>query len=169
MKELLLGGARSGKSRLAEAHASALNKPVIFIATATADDEEMTARIRQHQATRPADWILVEEPVYLSRVIENHGSQDVCLLIDCLTLWISNLLHSTDIIMAEEIKRFIRSLVNTSADMIMVSNEVGSGIIPLGELSRQFVDESGRLHQQLAGICDQVSLVVAGLEQKLKG
>ena len=169
MKELLLGGARSGKSRLAEAHAKALIKPVIFIATATAEDEEMNARIQHHQAQRPQDWKLIEEPVYLSRVIEQYGSKDVCLLIDCLTLWISNLLHSAEDVLEEEKNRFIQSLRDSSADIILVSNEVGCGIIPLGELSRDFVDESGRLHQQLAEVCDRVSLVVAGLEQKLKG
>jgi len=169
MKTLLLGGARSGKSRIAEIRAASLKKPVIFIATATAGDEEMNARIQHHQKLRSPDWTLIEEPLNLSQILIEYADADVCLLIDCLTLWVSNLLHSSETLLEKETKDFIHHLENSHADVILVSNEVGNGIVPLGELNRKFVDESGRLHQQLAQVCEQVSLVVAGLEQKLKG
>lgn len=169
MKVLLLGGARSGKSRLAETYAASSAKPVIFIATATAGDNEMESRIKHHQTQRPPDWTLIEEPVYLSRILTDYANKEVCLLIDCLTLWISNLLHSPESLHEKEINAFLQSLSKCNADVILVSNEVGNGIVPLGELNRKFVDETGRLHQQLAQVCEHVSLVVAGLEQKLKG
>ena len=177
MIELILGGARSGKSRLAESRANTVaesnkesnNKSVYYLATATADDDEMKQRIWHHQSRRPVHWHLVEEPFHLADVIARHNQADVIILIDCLTLWLSNLLcHEDPERLLSEKQKFIEQLKQTQADIIMVSNETGLGIVPMGELTRRYVDEAGWLHQELAQISDRVTLVVAGLEQTLK-
>ncbi|MBX2808348.1 MAG: bifunctional adenosylcobinamide kinase/adenosylcobinamide-phosphate guanylyltransferase [Cellvibrionaceae bacterium] len=170
MKHLILGGARSGKSRYAEQQAQSLSetsqRQVVYIATATAGDGEMAARIEAHQQRRPRVWQLIEAPVQLADVVMQFSSPHDCLLIDCLSLWLSNCLHQQQWALQRD--NFIKALAQTQATVFLVSNEVGSGIVPMGELSRQFVDESGRLHQQLAACCDRVSLVVAGLPLALK-
>lgn len=169
VKHLILGGARSGKSRFAERTtkqlASHQNKQLIYIATATADDQEMAERIKKHQQDRTQDWQLKEHPTKLAAAIEKSTDQQ-SILVDCLTLWLSNCLHQN--IWQEEKDAFLNALKQCPCDVVLVSNEVGSGIIPMGELSRQFVDESGWLHQQLADICTDVSMVVAGLAMPLK-
>lgn len=173
LTHLILGGARSGKSSVAEQAAQAAfrqnYKPstssLIYLATATAGDSEMKERIEHHQRRRGPEWQLLEEPLNLSKVIDKANSETT-ILIDCLTLWLSNCLHNE--CWSEQRTSFLDSLQRSSANIIMVSNEVGSGIVPMGELSRQFVDESGWLHQQIAQIASDVSLVVAGLEMPLK-
>lgn len=165
--QLILGGARSGKSRLAEARAQASGKQLIYIATAQAGDEEMAARIAHHQSQRSAaNWQTVEEPIFLADLLAQHNHPQYCLLVDCLTLWLSNCLHHD----CWPVQRtaLLDLLPNLEAQLIMVSNEVGSGIVPLGQLSRQFADESGLLHQQLAALCSRVTLTVAGLPWDLK-
>jgi adenosylcobinamide kinase/adenosylcobinamide-phosphate guanylyltransferase len=170
LKQLILGGVRSGKSRLAEKLALAVNKPVTYIATATAVDGEMQDRIRLHQKNRPSDWALVEEPIALAGVIKIHANPNCCLLIDCLTLWMTNLLCADDeTIFRHEIDGFLQELAGANGDIILVSNETGLGVVPMGELSRRFCDETGILHQSVAGLCDRVIMVVAGLPQILKG
>lgn len=170
MKELILGGARSGKSRYAEAQATASGLNVIYIATAQAHDDEMQLRIQHHQQQRPAHWQLIEEPVELVKVLQQHAKPSNCLLVDCLTLWLSNQLCSEDI--KNKIEKNVSELIETlpalEGKIIFVSNEVSMGIIPMGELNRQFVDEAGRLHQRLAAVCDDVTLMVAGIPSLIK-
>ncbi|MBX2808875.1 MAG: bifunctional adenosylcobinamide kinase/adenosylcobinamide-phosphate guanylyltransferase [Cellvibrionaceae bacterium] len=170
MKHLVLGGARSGKSRYAEQQAQTLslthNGQLVYIATATAGDAEMAARIESHQQRRSHDWQLIEAPLQLSDVLTQLSSSNNYVVVDCLSLWLSNCLHHQQWPLQRD--RFFSVLNGTQANVFLVSNEVGSGIIPMGELSRQFVDESGVLHQQLAQVCEQVSLLVAGLPLSLK-
>ena len=171
MKHLILGGARSGKSRFAEEQALAFaagnkTKPLVYVATATAGDDEMSQRIQHHQERRGQQWHLLEEPLDLASVIIHYQGVEDCVLIDCLTLWITNGLLSKQWPVRRQ--EFIAALQQSRATILLVSNEVGSGIIPLGELSRDFVDESGRLHQELASLCDQVTLLIAGLPLSLK-
>jgi adenosylcobinamide kinase/adenosylcobinamide-phosphate guanylyltransferase len=169
MKQLILGGARSGKSRLAEQRADASGLDVIYIATAQAGDAEMEARIAHHRASRPAHWMLIEEPLHLSAVLQQHAAPDRCLLVDCLTLWLTNLLLHEEAGLRAEVDAVCRCISDLPGELIMVSNEVGWGIVPMGELSRRFQDEAGRLHQQLAGRCNRVTLTVAGLPLEIKG
>jgi len=169
--ELILGGARSGKSALALQRAQASGKAVTFIATASAGDAEMAARIKRHRAERPTHWTLVEEPIALAKVLQQHASPQHCLLVDCLTLWLSNLSGNEGFDNQQFIQQrdaLLQTLPQLPGDLIMVSNEVGLGIIPLGEISRRFVDEAGRLHQQLATLCNRVTFVAAGLPLTLK-
>ena len=168
--ELILGGNRSGKSMLAEQRAQDSGLPVIYLATATAGDAEMAARIAQHQSRRPAHWQLIEEPVYLSQVLQRHAAVDRCVLVDCLTLWLTNLIcHENPTTLAQEKNCFLELLPTLPGQIILVSNEVGMGIVPLGELSRRFSDEAGSLNQAVARICARVTLTVAGLPYPLKG
>jgi adenosylcobinamide kinase/adenosylcobinamide-phosphate guanylyltransferase len=170
MKELILGGVRSGKSRLAEQHALASGFPVTYIATATADDDEMRKRIAHHQAQRPAQWQLVEEPLALAATLQRHAAENHCLLVDCLTLWLTNLLCvEDDQRMKTEVAALLNILPTLPGHIILVSNETGMGVVPLGELTRRYCDEAGRLHQALAATCNQVILTVAGLPLTLKG
>ena len=170
MKELILGGVRSGKSRLAEQHAQASGLEVLYIATATAGDAEMQQRIAHHQQQRPSTWSLIEEPLMLAKVLQQQAREDRCLLVDCLTLWLTNLLLSEDASMlARERDALLEQLKNLPGHIILVSNETGMGIVPEAKLARRFGDEAGRLHQQLAQRCDRVILTVAGLPHVLKG
>lgn len=164
--DLILGGARSGKSSLAEQRAQASGKQCIYLATATADDEEMAERIRHHKDRRRGEWKLVEEPIHLSQALLKSQQKNRCILVDCLTLWLSNCLHQD--CWPREKKALMDTLGDLEGQIIFVSNEVGAGIVPMGDLSRRFVDESGLLHQQLAETCQRVSLVVAGLTLELK-
>lgn len=167
MKHLVLGGARSGKSHFAELCAQKTGKILHYVATAQGLDAEMQARIERHRAKRTDDWILHEEPLALAGTLAALDAAEHCILVDCLTLWLSNCLAAGS--WDEHRKNFLSLLPNLSAELILISNEVGNGIVPLGEISRQFVDESGWLHQQLADRCDRVTLVIAGLPQSLKG
>jgi adenosylcobinamide kinase/adenosylcobinamide-phosphate guanylyltransferase len=169
MLELILGGARSGKSALAEQRAHTSGLEVVYIATAEARDAEMDARITHHRARRPAHWLCVEEPLQLAAKLQQHAAGNRCLLIDCLTLWLSNLLTSSDEIFVREHEALLKLLPQLPGRIIFVSNEVGLGIVPLGELTRRFCDESGRLHQAVAALCDRVTFVTAGLPMTLKG
>ena len=170
MITLILGGARSGKSRYAERLAQAKQKPVLYIATATALDDEMAARIAHHQQQRPADWHLLECPLKLSEALAAEAQKNQIILVDCLTLWLNNqLFNFPQQSFTELFNELIASTQNAQADIILVANEVGLGIIPLGEISRTFVDEAGRLNQRIAQIADQVFFVAAGLPLQLKG
>ena len=170
MIELILGGARSGKSTLAEQKAAASGLAVTYIATADpadlAEDKEMLARIAHHRAQRPAEWLLVEEPRYLATLLKTLAAPDRLLLIDCLTLWLSNLLHKDEVL--KETQALLDALPTLPGHIILVSNEVGMGIVPLGELTRRYVDEAGRLHQKIAVIADRVTFVAAGIPLILK-
>ena len=169
MKELILGGARSGKSRLAEQRAAASGLEVVYVATATALDGEMQARIQQHRGQRPEHWRLVEDPLALATVLLGEAASERCLLVDCLTLWLSNLLClQQPERLQQELDALDAALPRLPGRLILVGNEVGLGIVPLGELSRQFQDLNGWLHQRLAAECDRVTLTVAGLPHQLK-
>ena len=168
MKQLILGGARSGKSALAEGLASATNLEVIYIATATANDGEMQQRIDRHQQQRPAHWTTIESPYELAETLQQQAASHRCLLVDCLTLWLSNLL--CDARNTESAREaLLKTVAELPGEIIFVSNEVGLGVIPMGSLSRRFVDESGRLHQSLAQQCDRVVFTAAGLPLIMKG
>ncbi|HIF9381679.1 TPA: bifunctional adenosylcobinamide kinase/adenosylcobinamide-phosphate guanylyltransferase [Photobacterium damselae] len=168
--ELVLGGARSGKSSLAEKLAFDGGKEVIYIATATAGDDEMAQRIEHHKAQRPAHWPVIEEPIEVAKVIAEYSAPNRCLLIDCLTLWLTNCLFSGhEALWPQQKQAMIKALNEAQGEVILVSNEVGLGVVPMGEVSRQFVDQSGWLHQDIAKIADRVVFVIAGLPQVLKG
>ncbi|MBI3772274.1 MAG: bifunctional adenosylcobinamide kinase/adenosylcobinamide-phosphate guanylyltransferase [Gammaproteobacteria bacterium] len=167
---LILGGVRSGKSRYAQSLAAVSGLPVVYIATATTRDVEMQARIEKHRAERPADWVLIEESIALAMALQQHAAQDRCLIVDCLTLWLTNLLLLED---DAELERQREELLKIAGSLpgriIFVSNEVNMGVVPMGQLSRRFCDEAGVLHQALATQCEQVVLMVAGLPLQMKG
>jgi adenosylcobinamide kinase / adenosylcobinamide-phosphate guanylyltransferase len=170
MRTLILGGARSGKSALAERLAMESGHDVVYIATAQAHDAEMAARIAHHCASRPAHWRCVEEPLALADALIAHARPGRCVLVDCLTLWLSNLLGVDDSARLErERAALLDALPSLTGQVLLVSNEVGLGVVPMGELTRRFVDEAGRLHQTLAGRCERVLFVAAGLPLALKG
>ncbi len=170
MRTLIIGGARSGKSRLAEQLAMDSGLPVTYLATAQAGDGEMAARIAHHAARRPAHWHTVEEPLALGGALRAHAAPDRCLLVDCLTLWLTNLLLQSDPgRYAQERAALVAALPALPGRIILVGNETGMGIVPMGELSRRFSDEAGWLHQEVATLCDTVLLTVAGLPLTLKG
>lgn len=166
---LVLGGIRSGKSALAESRAEYSGCPVLYIATATAGDGEMAERIALHQQRRPQDWGLEEEPVALAGVLDRHHDDAPCLLIDCMSLWLSNLLGSGQETLTLEREAFLEALGRYPGPVVIVSNEVGLGIIGMDAMTRQFCDELGWLNQALARHCDSVVLSVAGLPTVLKG
>lgn len=173
MIELVLGGARSGKSRYAEQQAIASDLPVLYLATAEAGDSEMRARIQHHRQRRPTHWQTLEEPVRLADTIRKHAVTGCCLLVDCLTLWLSNVLfdkqgHLQESVFDSERAALLDALAHCDGHVILVSNEVGLGVVAADAMTRRFVDEAGFLHQALARICDSVVLVTAGLPQKLK-
>jgi adenosylcobinamide kinase/adenosylcobinamide-phosphate guanylyltransferase len=164
---LVIGGARSGKSRFAQAQAEAGDSKLVYIATAQAFDAEMTERISRHQSDRGARWQTVECPLDLGRAIRDNQGAGVTLLVDCLTLWLSNvMLNDYDITAA--ISDLESALSASASDVILVSNEVGQGIVPDNALARRFRDEAGRLNQVMAEIADDVWFVIAGLPQRLK-
>ncbi len=170
MQALILGGARSGKSRYAERLAQQSDHEVIYVATAQARDAEMQERITHHRATRPAHWQTLEEPLALALTLQNHAAPQRLLLVDCLTLWLTNLLCLEDVQRLQTETNALREILpRLPGHIILVSNEVGLGIVPMGELTRRYVDEAGRLHQQLAAQVETVVLMVAGLPQVLKG
>ena len=205
--QLIIGGARSGKSSLAEQYAKSSNLPVTYIATAQAFDAEMQQRIAQHQAERPEHWHLIESPLLLAHAIESAiasstSTSGICILVDCLTLWLSNSLCKPNVdndstvdgnlnfcnldywqqekaqllSVLERIQQqkntqesaSVERHVERRVEIILVSNEVGHGIVPMGELSRGFVDQAGWLHQAIAKMADNVEFVMAGLPLTLK-
>ncbi|QFU11657.1 Bifunctional adenosylcobalamin biosynthesis protein CobP [Stutzerimonas frequens] len=169
MLELILGGARSGKSRFAERLAAESGLAVTYIATSQALDGEMTERIAHHRERRPAHWALVEEPLQLARVLCEQAAAERCLLIDCLTLWLTNLLMLDDPArLAEERDALLECLDGLPGRVLLVSNETGLGVVPLGELTRRYVDEAGWLHQAVAERAQRVTFMIAGLPMTLK-
>ncbi len=167
---LILGGVRSGKSRLAESLASETQLPVTYIATATLLDGEMTQRIALHRARRPVEWRLIEEPLRLARAVAENAAPGSCLLVDCLTLWLTNLLLAPEPQqLAREREALLTLLTTLPGQIILVSSESSMGIMPLGDLTRRYCDEAGHLHQELAQLSHRVILTVAGLPLVLKG
>ena len=164
--ELILGGARSGKSTLAEKKARSSGFDLVYVATATAEDNEMAARIQHHQERRGDAWTLVETQLELAGTLLAHHGKATCIVVDCLTLWLSNCLHNN--CWEQQQGLLLETLPQLSGHIVLVSNETGLGVVPMGELSRQFVDEAGFLHQRLANLCQRVTLTVAGLPITLK-
>ncbi|ENZ77034.1 MULTISPECIES: bifunctional adenosylcobinamide kinase/adenosylcobinamide-phosphate guanylyltransferase [Ralstonia] len=178
---LVLGGARSGKSHHAEQLALQCVGPVTYVATAGEDDEEMQLRVALHRARRPANWALVEEPVHLAEALYTHAQHGGCVLVDCMTLWLNNLLFSehheypeTGLVTppeawTAEIDALLTALPLLPGEVILVSNEIGLGVVPMGAVTRFYVDELGRLNQRLAALADNVHLLVAGIPMVVKG
>jgi adenosylcobinamide kinase / adenosylcobinamide-phosphate guanylyltransferase len=168
---LVVGGARSGKSRYAQALAKTAGS-VVFLATGQACDDEMRARIERHRAERPASWKTVEVPVDLDSAITRYGNEHSFLLVDCLTIFTANLLaaennNAASILACAD--RVCSALQSVSASVVLVSNEVGSGIVPMHPVGRLFRDLLGEINQKIASVADNVILMVAGCPLALKG
>lgn len=164
---LVLGGARSGKSRHAEGLVESQPGSCVYLATAEALDEEMAERIRRHKARRGARWDTVEEPLEVVDALVRVAGPGRAVLVDCLTLWLSNLLGAGRDATAE-IRRLAAALEALSGPVVLVSNEVGQGVVPDNALARAFVDHAGRLHQAVAAAAQSVQFVAAGLSVPLK-
>ncbi len=167
MRELVLGGMKSGKSLYAESQAQASGAEVVYVATARAGDGEMAERIAAHRARRPSHWRTVEAGDDLAGVLRACAADDRCVLVDCLTLWLTALVERPESWRRAR-QDLLTALPGLAGRIVLVSNEVGQGVVPLGELSRRFVDEAGRLHQAVAARCERVTLVTAGLPLTLK-
>jgi adenosylcobinamide kinase/adenosylcobinamide-phosphate guanylyltransferase len=181
---LILGGARSGKSSFAEKKAkqneTSTQAQVYYLATAQSLDGEMSERIKQHQAQRPDHWPLIESPMALANAIEqvilqhqNEHKKPITVLVDCLTLWLTNCLCAAKPHCWQQEKKSLLTLLadyeqTKEVNLLLVSNEVGHGIVPMGELSREFVDQAGWLHQEIAAIATQVDFIMAGIPLSLK-
>ena len=181
MIELIIGGARSGKSRLAETRAQESGLAVVYIATAHALDDEMERRVAHHRARRPEQWPCIESPLNLVATLRAQADAGTCLIVDCLTLWLNNLFfagraaqlaaagEAVDCpLLVGETQALLDTLPTLPGRVILVSNEVGWGIVPMHPVSRSFADEQGRLNQRVAAACERVTLVAAGLPLELK-
>ncbi|MEM5389030.1 bifunctional adenosylcobinamide kinase/adenosylcobinamide-phosphate guanylyltransferase [Paraburkholderia phymatum] len=169
----VLGGARSGKSLHAERLATASALPVTYVATARIGDAEFAERVARHRERRPAHWALLEAPLDLPQALASIDRPGQCVLIDCLTLWLANLLCPADGSppLDDYLARFAmleETLAQARAKVIVVSNEIGLGVVPLGAATRLYVDELGRLNQRIAAISTRVTMMVAGLPLHLK-
>ena len=186
MIHLVLGGARSGKSGYAESqvlkrlteHTAQSRQTELqrfecfYFATAQALDNEMDERISHHQTQRESDtipWRTIECPYQLSAGLQACATENSIILVDCLTLWLTNHLLKTEDDWQQVKAAFLHTLAELPGSVVLVSNEVGCGIVPLGEINRRFVDEAGWLHQDIAAVADKVTLVTAGLPLNLKG
>ncbi len=177
---LVLGGARSGKSSFAQEYAARLEREekaaVVFVATARAGDEEMRRRIEAHRRSRPSGWKTVEEPLQVSRAIDEHCAEGTVAIVDCLTLLLSNIIQEKtepdrEALQNEverEISGIARAARNSRATVLIVSNEVGMGVVPASPLGRFFRDVAGRANISLAREADEVHFLVAGIPRKLK-
>ena len=168
---LVLGGARSGKSRYAEKLASR-GVSVAYIATASAGDAEMAEKIRRHQELRPKTWRTIEEPVELGRAVRENTASSDFVVVDCLTIFAANLLEASQgdaATIEEHVRQLREALQSPACPVVLVSNEVGSGVVPPYPLGRQFRDLLGEINQSVAACADHVLLMVAGLPLVLKG
>lgn len=161
MLTLLTGGARSGKSRAAVQLAERAGAPVTFIATATAGDDEMTARIRRHQQERPSAWTTLEEPVAVARAVASVDDGET-VIVDCLALWVTNQIDADDRDIWWRADELAETLAARSGTSIVVTNEVGLGIVPVNEMARRFRDLLGAVNQRVAARADRTLLCVAG-------
>ena len=164
---LVGGGSRSGKSRFALEYARKCGEPRALLATAELLDEEMRERARLHQLERAHEFTTLEEPVELARVVAEAGSRYRAIVVDCLTIWLSNLMHKARSI-DTEVSRFLMAANDSSSTILAVTNEVGCGIVPENELSRKFRDEAGRLNQRVASAASEVYWMAFGLSLRLK-
>ncbi|CAO3444253.1 Adenosylcobinamide kinase (EC 2.7.1.156) / Adenosylcobinamide-phosphate guanylyltransferase (EC 2.7.7.62) [Azospirillum argentinense] len=165
---LVLGGARSGKSRYAEGLVTASPGPRVYIATAQVWDSEMADRVARHQEDRGPGWTTVEEPLDLPGALRRHAAPGTGVLVDCLTLWLSNLMMAEADVPARSTE-LLAALAEVEGRVVLVSNEVGLGIVPDNALARRFRDHAGRLHQDIAAVARRVAFVAAGLPLLLKG
>lgn len=166
---LILGGARSGKSRhaLALGQRCATTGEWVFVATAVRSDDEMSARIDKHRADRGRDWRTVEEPVELACVISEHCVANSVVVVDCLTLWLNNLmLHRRNLV--DELDALVNSVESANGELVIVSNELGLGLVPDTPLGREYRDWHGATNQRVAAVCDSVLLMVAGVPLTVK-
>ena len=169
--ELILGGVRSGKSREAQNRAERSGWPVTFVATATPSDPEMASRIERHRSDRPSHWSSMEVPLHLAATLTSEAQSQRCLIVDCMTIWLTNWLMEGDESLPtyqRERDRLLQCLPELPGHVILVSNETNQGVIPMTALARRFCDEAGWLHQELARISDRVSLMVAGIALDVK-
>lgn len=164
----ITGGARSGKSSLAMTLASKIKGKKAFIATLKPLDKEMHERVKMHISKRPKGWDTYEEPLKPGICLKNLGSKYSAIVLDCLTLYLSNIMHK-EMDIEKEIKRFIRAIKGSGSNIFIVSNEVGMGIVPENKMARRFRDMAGMLNQKVAQIADKVYLVVSGIPIKIKG
>jgi len=174
---LILGGARSGKSRHAQHLAEAAGGSVLFVATAEAGDEEMAARIAAHRAARPAHWMTLEEPRHLAEALRARQPHPRVIVLDCITLWVSNLLlglpdppqaEEAEILVNRELEALLECIQSSPAHWLVVSNEVGLGLVPPYPLGRLYRDLLGSVNQRLAAAADEVLFMVAGLPLRVK-
>jgi len=166
----VIGGIRSGKSRFALKLGEGMGERRVFIATGQALDTEMERRIRKHRSARSKSWTTYEEPIALSTILEKVNGQCDVIVVDCLSLWLSNLLHLelSEKELSMRIKAFIRSLKALKTPIILISNEVGLGVIPANPLARKFCDLAGMLHQQVAQVAHQVYSLASGIALELR-
>ncbi len=168
---LVLGGVRSGKSRWAQEFASKFDR-VAYVATAQARDAEMREKIQRHQEDRPKHWQTLEEPLELARVLTDRAAEFDILLVDCLTVFVANLLEAAEAdpeSFGQRIESLVEALREAPVSIVLVSNEVGSGVVPPYPAGRRYRDALGELNQRVAAIADNVVLMVAGLPLALKG
>jgi adenosylcobinamide kinase/adenosylcobinamide-phosphate guanylyltransferase len=166
---LITGGARSGKSKYAEQRAAALGSRRLYVATAEAKDEEMAQRIAEHKRRRGDEWTTIEEAVELAEALLAQRGRTDCALVDCLTLWLSNLLLQHDQVYAEgKVKDLVTTLSRLDFHVVLVTNEVGWGIVPDNPLARQFRDLAGWANQQIAAAVNEIVLLVAGIPMVIK-
>ncbi len=170
---LVLGGARSGKSAYAENLAITSGLPVTYVATAQVYDSEFQTRIQHHQQRRPSGWKLIEEPHYLAKTLVDTANEKQCIVVDCLTLWLAQWIcpdckPPKNSSWSQERENLLEILPTVPGTIILVSNEVGMGIVPLGEINREFQDEQGRLNQAIAKLATHVNFIAAGLPLQLK-
>jgi adenosylcobinamide kinase/adenosylcobinamide-phosphate guanylyltransferase len=171
---LILGGARSGKSGFAEKLATDSGLPVTYIATAQVYDAEFGQRVEHHKVRRPTHWTTIEQPFELGTTLQRHSSLNEVVIVDCLTLWLAQCIcpdcdRPENLTWQHERNALLNALTNLPGIVLLVSNEVGMGIVPLGEINRQFQDEQGRLNQDIAKLAGKVSFIAAGLPITLKG
>ena len=171
---LVLGGARSGKSAYAEKLATTSDLPVTYIATAQVYDDEFKQRVQHHKDCRPKHWKVVESPFNLAGTIKTEAAKGRCIIVDCLTLWLAQCIcpdcaPPEGVNWQQEKEALLDCLPKLQGTILLVSNEVGMGIVPLGEINREFQNEQGRLNQAIAQLAHTVSFVAAGLPLKLKG
>jgi len=168
---LITGGARSGKSRFAENLARSFGAPLGYLATGESRDAEMDERIIRHRERRGPEWSTIEEPLRLTETLAAHDGHFRAVLVDCVTLWLSNLLLAHDVPerVMTEVREFIDTAPILTTPLILVTNEVGMGIVPENRLARMFRDLAGEANELLAAVADEVHVVFSGIPLKLKG
>ena len=169
MKQLILGGTRSGKSEYSQKLSLVCGQRVVYIATAIAGDADMLERIQQHKSKRPKGWLLIEEPYHLGEILQMQDARQRCMLVDSLTTWVDNLMASGDEKMLQkELKVFLEALPRLQANLVMISDDVGNSFVSDDRSKRRMMDILGILNQHVAGCCNRVLEVTAGLPKILK-